>query len=338
MKKVLIFLCKLIISGIISIGILSVFTYFYKYTGVHIKNGSKATDYKWEPNQVMSTMVEGFARFKMDKNGFNNAICKDENPDILVMGSSHMEAAQMQPDENVAYLLNMGLPNYYTYNIGTSGHTIYNCVKNIKNAVDVYKPNKYIIIETSLVDLNVNDMKKVINDTYPTIQSYDSGILYEIQRTIPAVKELYKSVDDWREVGKNNNESKKNTQDKYNEEYVEVLNQFISKASQPINQENIELIIVYHPGTFVDKDGVFQEQKNLKAIETFENACNENGVKFINMTSDFKKLYENEKILAHGFSNTSVGSGHLNKYGHKEIANRLIDYIKKNEEDSNGSK
>ncbi len=46
------------------------------------------------------------------------------------------------------------------------------------------------------------------------------------------------------------------------------------------------------------------------------------------MTASFIKLYEQNHILAHGFINTAVGEGHLNKYGHKAIAEAVAAVIK----------
>jgi hypothetical protein len=43
-------------------------------------------------------MTEGFSWLKMDDSGFNNVAFDDvgsEQPDILLMGSSHMEAVQV---------------------------------------------------------------------------------------------------------------------------------------------------------------------------------------------------------------------------------------------------
>lgn len=52
----------------------------------------------------------------------------------------------------------------------------------------------------------------------------------------------------------------------------------------------------------------------------------------MDMTDEFKALYEEKHILAHGFVNTAVGRGHLNKYGHRVIAQTLAEKIKEDEE------
>lgn len=69
----------------------------------------------------LSNMKEGFSWIKTDANGYNNASIP-ENVDILLMGSSHMEAVQVSQSENTAALLNTMLPGMKTYNTGISGH------------------------------------------------------------------------------------------------------------------------------------------------------------------------------------------------------------------------
>lgn len=163
MKTYFLRFSKIIIASVISIAILSLFTLIYNYSGVHIRNSSGATDYTWEPKQWKTTMIEGFAWFRMDENGFNNILTSEKKPtDILLMGSSNMEAIEVAAYESTGYLLNQMLPELYTYNIGMSGHVIYNCVNNMENAVNFFSPGKYVVLETNSVKLQSDDMKKVV--------------------------------------------------------------------------------------------------------------------------------------------------------------------------------
>lgn len=156
---------RIFTSGIVSLTILSVIVCFIAYSGVHVNNESEATDYKWEQNQYKSTIFEGFAWLRFDNEGFNNAVDRQENIDILLMGSSHMEACNVASDENVGYLLNKELPNY-TYNIGTSGHTLYSCIHNLESVLSFYQPRKYVVIETATIELEKEYMQSVMDGTY----------------------------------------------------------------------------------------------------------------------------------------------------------------------------
>ncbi len=154
MKRILLNLLKLCFSTSVTLVALSMFCMIYNYTGCHIKNNDGATDYKWGSYQYCATMKEGFSWLQFDYNGYNNVnnLSFEESPvDILLMGSSHMEAMQVSKKKNAGYLLNEYLPEYRTYNIGVSGHDIYTCVQNLEAACGVYDPQKYVILETSVL-------------------------------------------------------------------------------------------------------------------------------------------------------------------------------------------
>lgn len=224
---------KVFAAGILAVIMLSLFCIGYLNTGVHINNRSGATDYKWERNQFKSTMVEGFAWMKMDEQGFNNDFPVKGDVDILLMGSSHMEAINVAPDKNTGYILNEILPEYYTYNIGTSGHNIYICANNIHAAVNEYDPDEYVIIETDRIDLDIGEMQSVVSRNYPHIKSYDSGLLFMIQKYFPLVKNVYKQLADWWSSDNSLMNHQENNQDVFSainigeDEYETALDQFL---------------------------------------------------------------------------------------------------------------
>lgn len=328
-------LCKAVIAGIIATCLLSIIGFLYNYTNVHIKNKTGATDYKWESKQVMTTMKEGFAYIRMDENGFNNSYEKKKDSiDILLMGSSHMEAVQMKTTQNVGYLLNESIPEFYTYNIGISGHDIYRVVDNIENATKIYKPKKYVIIETSTVKLDIKNMKQVISGTAKPIESKDTGLIYCLQK-IPAFKPIYKQLSIWigNDSDENNNvESINDETSEISIEYVNTLNEFLYIISNTAEGSNIVPIIFYAPSEKIGDDGKPVYQVDEDYLRVYKETCQKLGITFIDMRDTFKELYEQKNVMAHGFSNTAVGVGHLNKYGHQVIANKLSETIKEMEE------
>lgn len=327
-RGIVVWLIKVILAGTMSILLLSIFSVVYGYSGVHITNETGTTDYKWESGQLRTTMTEGFSWIKMDKFGFNNSEeFQERNIDILLMGSSHMEALQVASEENTGYLLNVLLPGEHTYNIGMSGHTIYHCVKNMNEAVDFYHPSKYVILETDRIELSEISMEDVMKDAYPTIPSYDSGILYLLQKRLPAVKSLYQQIDNWRNVGVISDEDSAEIVDYKSPSYRKLLGEFLNKAKEPIETNGLELIIFYQPKTEINEDGEFVDPTDKAALQIFSEICQEKGIIFIDLTSSFQSLYDTEFVLAHGFSNTSIGEGHLNAEGHRVIAEELAKVI-----------
>lgn len=286
--KYLKYIGKVIIAGILALILLSVFSYIYSFSGLHVYNESGATDYKWMPHQYKSNMTEGFSWLRLDANGFNNASAHMENGiDILLMGSSHMEAVNVDPNENTGYLLNEMLPDKVTYNIGMSGHTIYTCVQNLRDALNEYDPSDYVIIETNTIHMDEESVNEVISDTYPEIPSYDSGL------------------------GDNS----------------EPARALLHEVSSIANDKTVTPVIMYHPTVTIDEDGSVAVPDADDYRDCFARMCADEGIIFVDMTDDFVSLYEEQHILAHGFVNTRAGVGHLNRYGHEVIAKRLAQII-----------
>lgn len=333
MKAIMKWIAKAIIAGICSIAILSLFCVIYSYDGIHISSHTGATDYVWESGQFKSTMKEGLAWLKMDQNGYNNIKDYSDSPDILLMGSSHMEALQVAEVENVGYLLNELLPDYHTYNIGMSGHTIYRCMDNLPEAIQAYLPQKYVVMVIDSVELSVDDMKSVMNGKAQKLSSYDSGIMYHLQK-IPAIKLIYKQLDDWisLEAKSNKNlffaEENGGSAELSPEEYDKTLRAFLGAASQTAETAGVKLIVVYQPMQSLQEDGTVEYAHSEENLSVFEKVCEEQGIIFEDVTNAFDRLYNEEHILAHGFSNSQLGEGHLNKYGHKVVAKEIALKIK----------
>lgn len=319
---------KAILAGIISLILLSGFCWFYSFDGVHITPESGATDYVWESNQLKATMKEGFARLHMDAQGYNNVSDFSESPDILLMGSSHMEALQVSEDENTGALLNEMLPQYKTYNIGMSGHTIYRCIDNMDNALNEYHPQEYLVMVVDTVDLSVDEMQKVVDQTAVPMPSHNRGIVYYMQK-IPAVKVVYKQLADWIEL------EKKDSSDDYEEDeafefpenYEALLEEFLHRASDIAKRNNIELIIAFKPSQSLQQDGVLTYGYTEEYLQCFQQICDRESIEFINIEDSFERLYQEEEKLAHGFMNSAVGVGHLNTDGHRAVADAIVEKI-----------
>lgn len=330
MRKYINFSVKLFLAMFLSVTILNIMTFVYRYSGVHISNHDHSTDYTWEPNQYQINMKEGFAWIKMDSNGFNNSYpSKKDIPDYLLMGSSHMEAVQMGSEENAGYILNLLLPDEYFYNIGISGHTIYRCVNNLKDANKQFRPSKGIIIEISQTDLDDKMLSSVIDGKLKPIKSYDTGLIYYVQKYAQSIKYLFNQIADWRKMDSkvfvSNKRSNSHAVIHY-KQYSEKLNDFLALAKSSI-QTDKKLLFVYKPTTKIDENGKYISTKKDPSTELFKEACLRNGIDFIDLSDAFENLYNSKHILAHGFINSAVGVGHLNKYGHRVFAEEVAKVI-----------
>lgn len=330
LKNFVAWLFKAFIAGIAALAIISAAAFFYNYTGIHLTNHSGATDYSWQKNQRMNNMKEGFAWVKMDENGFNNVSVSDDI-DILLMGSSHMEAYQVAQTENCGYLLNEYLPDFYTYNIGISGHTIYRIADNIESALTEYSPSEYVLIETNTVQLNISEMNKVISGETKRIKSHDSGLLFYLQK-IPAFKPLYNQLDNWININPNSGIQKGEIKETViPDEYRTALRSFLLIIKEASEKHGIVPVIFYAPNESLNENGTPVYQTNTEYLEVYQETCDSLNIVFIDMSDSFLSLYNEQKLLAHGFSNTAVGVGHLNRHGHKAIAQTLASKIRETE-------
>lgn len=329
---------RIVIAGIIAVCILSVCSLLYNYTGVHISNTTDgATDYLWEPNQLRISMSEGYSYLVMDERGYNNSYpAQGDEIDILVVGSSHMEASQVQAEEGTTYLLNSLLSDRRVYNIGISGHRFPVCVRNLQEAMDTYQPTQYVIVETEIVKVPEEDMEAVLAGTHKELGSHDSGIIYYVQKYLPAVSSVYGQLNSWIKASgesmvSNNKfisfaEEKADTEE-ISASYEATFREFIKYAAKATEGTNTQLMIMYHPHFYLNKDGAIRENEDKAYLELFAKVCEEEGVVFVDMTERFLDMYEEHHWFPHGFSNTVLGIGHLNEHGHEAIAQELYETI-----------
>ncbi|WP_073116456.1 hypothetical protein [Fibrobacter sp. UWCM] len=81
---------KFFLAGITAILLLSILIAGYYTIPVHSPNIQGGTDFVWEPNSFWIKQTEGISFGRLDAHGFNNDSVIN-NPDILILGSSHME-------------------------------------------------------------------------------------------------------------------------------------------------------------------------------------------------------------------------------------------------------
>ncbi len=326
-------------AAIVAFVVLNVFVVFYHRTGVQIKDTTGATDYKWEPRQWKTNCVEGFSFLTMDENGYNNSrtFSKEEGIDILLMGSSQVEALSVPQRYNLASSLGELCPSYNIYSIGVSGHTTYHCVNNMKNAVRIYKPRKYLVLVVDSVCLAEASMKLVVAGEWRRIPSYDSGWLFWAQRTFPLARALYRCIYLWhresrktqrkgRIVVKAGNVPGPRDNMEIPSNYRDILTQFLAFGLQAFDGQECRLIVVYQPQSRIDRNGCIILE-DVACKDCFEKCCMVLGIDFVDMHAEFEALYREKHILAHGFCNTAVGAGHLNSDGHGAIAKVLASRI-----------
>lgn len=338
---------KVIMAGILASLILSFIFSFYTFSPIHINNDKGNTDYVWKPNSKWIKMSEGISYGKFDSQGFNNkkAIL---DPDIIILGSSHMEATDVLYEKSVAGILNSKFKDKTIYNYGISGHDFYKILYylpyNLKNKS---KTPQIAIIETSTVLLTEDEVESAFNNEFEHVYSHNSGIKGIIQR-FPFFKQLYhqyqhgilnifipqnikigisKDVDNSIKKNKHkkiiNEEKDKNT---VNYDPYEKVFSYLQKTEK---EYGTQIIIFFHPLEYFNKDGSISFVR--EGIEKFTEYSAKYDIDFIDMTNTFEEMYYKQHNAPHGFITGNVGYGHLNVHGHAAIANELYKLIKEKE-------
>lgn len=285
---------------------------------IHKEQDNLSTDYVWPGSSVWIKCTEGISFGKLDKNGYNNLIVT-EKPDILLMGSSHMEAMEIFQDQTVASRLS-NKTGLSVYNIGISGHTFPRLINNLDSALNVYNPQKYVIFEISNIDFSDEIFQEAINHDLQRLTSANKGIIFILQK-LPFLRIIYTQLKDAK-INKNTIDSTISTEYAI-PDYEKPLS-YISKICKKHNV--IPIIFLQTPYNF-DNNGNITFQTNRDMLMEFTKNCQENNIIFVNMENPFKYSFENKKIFTHGFITGKVENGHLNKDGHEIIATTLAKII-----------
>ncbi|GHV91663.1 hypothetical protein AGMMS50268_21660 [Spirochaetia bacterium] len=322
---------KIITAGIIAVLILSIPCLVYFNFPITIPTKGCATEMVYKKHSNYNGAIEGFGYGRINNEGFTNIEDYNEQPvDILLMGSSHMEGFQVPQDKTTASLLNkLFFGKEYVYNIGIGGHSFHVVADNFESAIKRYTPEKYVIIETGSIQFSMQTLVDIINYKIPenifgsNIRGPRAFLRTTFLRNILVCVRLFAyQVKQFRDKA---NKGKLEGLDEFNkDDYLEKINMIMQRLNQTTIENNTRLIIFYHPHLTLNKDGSASVATDNEYLEMFKNACSDNDIYFIDMTAVFMEEYQTNHILPYGFANTAVGAGHLNKNGHRIIANELF--------------
>ena len=180
-------LLKTLLAGITALAILSAIMLGYYFVPLRENNPNQNTDYVWASNTPWASMTEGVSFGITDANGYINPKAID-NPDIIFLGSSHLEAMHVMQDENMCSLLNDKIDGkYQAYNMGISGHTIYKVTQYLKESLSSFSTvPKYVIIETGGVGLTQAEVSQAISGKVPKTEGTISRRLQDADGIHPA--------------------------------------------------------------------------------------------------------------------------------------------------------
>ena len=315
-------------------------------------NIQAATETRWGANSKVVLGTEGYGVNLTDEKGYNNAFNINENSNyILLFGSSHTQGFNVNQEETYSYIMTKKLSDnnfdILVYNIGMDGHGFDTIIQHFKAAMEQFRDAHSVIIEVGVgsIEYNkaaINVLKKATSSQVNYVsytENENISLLSKITRKlqlIPIVRLAYKQIVSFKFNFSNvffaqtpKKVVKEKTSDIEYHEYYEVLVDTLMILKQQAKGKNI--IIIYHPQLKLNKDGSAIDVTDKISLDLFQSACAQSGVQFYNMSEKFLEMYYIEQKLPHGFFNSKLSEGHLNRYGNKKMAEALYTLILKNQ-------
>ena len=342
MKRILVYLCKCAVAGIISLVILTAFSMVYYNPPIATVQPDLSTNYKLSPNSNWSYMLEGFGYGKTDEFGYNNAYYADESmADIVFAGSSYTEALQVPYDCNFVYLLNKKFDkdkindnDFKCVNLGISGHSFEVSVNNFEYIAKKYANAKYTVIETANVEFSPSGLDAVINGKYHDPMKKGSYLRRLVQKN-PYFRLMYKKINEIKSVNAvtdvQSNLAESSDEEKLNI-YNDKLNSILKNISDLCKENGSQPIILMHERFFVDGSGNITLENKEIYREAFKECCKNNNIKVIDVVPEMIEEYKKSCKFSYGYSNGVPGEGHLNKTGHRIISETVYKKINEMEE------
>ena len=337
MKRTVKTLAAWIAAIAISFCFVNLLIFIYFHQPGWISRSEAATGAIWDPGSRYSNAYEGYGAGKVDENGYINRYPIAEDNYILVMGSSHTQGKEVPVDERYTELVNRKVtsePKEYIYNIGTDGHYLPDLLRHFSAAVKEFPRANGVVLEVFNTDCDVDILKDCLKQV-PYKPDQNGSVIAEkisgIQKLAMKVKEnmpllnllQQKQFGSWEQdaqplTGMDELPAK----DSGMERYQEILDQIFIEMKQVYQGK---IFILYHP--IVKISGDQMEVTYEDTYRYFQQACSKQDIQIIDTGAAFQDYYEKQYDVPYGFSNTSMGEGHLNRTGHRILAEELYDAL-----------
>ncbi len=311
--------------------IVNILTFGYKRSGWWLNTPNGATFALRAPHSLLINCVEGYSISTIDKNGFSNPDKELAEDYVLMMGASHSVGKEMAPDKKYSVLVNDYLADddlLHTYNIAMEGVFLPLQIKYFKSGVEAFDRASVVTIEIVGTDYSLEEFQDAIENQVDYDERDTADGFYRLSKTMQIRKigrsflPLFALIDSNIEAYRN----ARAVQEPYEvdeTEYKKVINDALALIRSEYDKP---IVFIYHPKLAIREDGSI-ELKYSETWEIFKEACINNNIDVIDSGNDILKLYNEQHKVPYGFSNTSMGTGHLNKAGHEMLAEEIIEYL-----------
>jgi len=336
------------ISVILSLIILTpIAKLFVNPMGINvIENFDGVTDLRLQAYSFYPNLGEGFSPCKYNNEGYSNLFDYENGMsiDVLLMGNSNILASNIIQKYSTANLL-INLTYKKIYNIGMFKHYFATCAVNLKKAVEKYKPSEYIVLEIMSASFTDEELKNILSQKVEKVRvitsketnksdfvrriyyRYVRPDLHKILTHSSVLNLIYTQL--LALLKHNLNEKIISYEYSTSQNNPVLLSQVLKRMAETAKSYGAKLIIAYHPLVELENDGSLKILGDNKAVKVFADACEQNGIYFIDMSKRFLSEYKKNYTVPTGFFNTSIASGHMNKDGHRMFAEEIYKLMQK---------
>lgn len=323
--------------------------FFYFYDPGWIKREGGATRGIYEPGSKIVRADEGYTITYVDENGYiNQSADLVEKNYTLVLGNSQSNGNNVMPEKKWISLLNAKVQEHMkeekvcVYNMSVGGYDFCDIVKGFKAAISEFPDSDTIIIQIMTTDLSPDNLRSSLLEQRIFTEEVRGSKLMEnltIEQTVRNyLKDLFPlltylselKVPKWSVLMEGaflhgQGEKTEITEDIIEADYKINLEQVLNYL---VSEYHGKIIIINLPQVSISENGELICKEEMEET-IFEGLCREKGILYCNMAEYYKNEYLDSKKIPYGFSNTELGSGHLNEDGHKMVADMLYTLWKK---------
>ena len=334
--KVLKYFIKLAISGILALVILSVFCLFYFNPPMPTPQPEEYSNTKYVENRFWVSFREGFGFGKTNELGYNDEPIRDNSAQrVAIIGSSHTVGLQVRQDKTFScvtedLLLSDAVKenDYECMNLGSAGQFFDATVSNVEYLAKSFDNLAYVVLETPTLNYTEDEFEKMLLGEYH-VEPQEKTLIYRAAQNIPFLRLLTNQYQSAKEplasAPATFTENASGERDYIG--YERGFRSVAEKLSSLAEEYGFKLIIVHHGAPTVDAEGSFYSSHDSVSLDILERCCNDYGIILLDMCQEFADFAQNGTESAYGFANTRPGIGHLNKNGHRLIAQSLYEII-----------
>ncbi len=308
--------------------------YAYHHPAAWIDRSGSATNGILNPNSTILHGTEGYGLHSVDARGYLNPDLPLAEDYILVVGSSFAQGKEVKAGKRFVDLMNGALTpsaeELAVYTVSQDGFLFPQMVQCFQALLQEFPDAKTIILEVNSNDYSAKSLKDGLEQ-----HSFDPSQTGEaIRANLSVPQKIMIAVKEWFPIlnlGKTQLAAMLSSDSDASS---------APQASQPSMEEATDaavallrsqydrrLILFYHPNADIQADGSLTLKEDEKAL-FLRKACEKYGVEFLDLSDAFLEAYERDYSVPHGFSNTSMGSGHFNEAGHQICADALLEVLK----------